>query len=238
MHATQPQVSVVSQSRLLLVEDDAGLQSFLTTLLQSQHYQLQLCASGQQALALLSQSDFDVVLLDLGLPDFDGVKLLRELRQWSDIPVIVISARDKEQDKILALDSGANDYVTKPFSAAELLARLRATLRSRQGHKPLLSFGDMRVDPVQRLVWRGDEQVHLTKTEYDILLFLLKNAGLALTHNQILTAVWGAQYQGRPEYIREHVAGLRQKIEQNPSAPQYLKTEAGVGYRLLVETSV
>jgi len=238
MHATQPQVSVVSQSRLLLVEDDAGLQSFLTTLLQSQHYQLQLCASGQQALALLSQSDFDVVLLDLGLPDFDGVKLLRELRQWSDIPVIVISARDKEQDKILALDSGANDYVTKPFSAAELLARLRATLRSRQGHKPLLSFGDMRVDPVQRLVWRGDEQVHLTKTEYDILLFLLKNAGLALTHNQILTAVWGAQYQGRPEYIRVHVAGLRQKIEQNPSAPQYLKTEAGVGYRLLVETSV
>lgn len=230
-----PLTPALPPSRLLLVEDDAGLQSFLTTLLQSQHYQLQISASGQQALQLLSQSDFDVVLLDLGLPDLDGVSLLRELRQWSDIPVIVISARDKEQDKILALDSGANDYVTKPFSAAELLARLRAVLRPRQGHKPLLSFGEVRLDPVQRLVWRGDEQVHLTKTEYDILLFLLKHAGSALTHNQILTAVWGAQYQDRPEYIRVHVAGLRQKIEQNPSAPQYLKTEAGVGYRLVIE---
>lgn len=226
---------ISQHTRLLLVEDDPGLQSFLSTLLESQGYQLQLCASGTEALSLLSTATFDLLLLDLGLPDIDGMTLLCQLRQWSEIPVLVISARGKEQDKVQALDCGANDYVTKPFSAAELLARLRAALRPRQGHQPVLRFGEVQLDPVQRRVWRSGQQVHLTKTEYDILLFLLKNSGSALTHNQILTAVWGANYQDRPEYIRVHMAGLRQKLEQNPSAPAYLKTEAGVGYRLVIE---
>lgn len=217
---------------ILLLEDDAGLQSFLSTLLQSQHYHITLASHAAEALALLAAQPFDLLLLDLGLPDLDGISVLRQLRQWSDIAVIVISARGKEQDKVQALDCGANDYVTKPFSAAELLARLRAALRPRQGHQPLPGFGAVRVDPVQRLVWRQGEVVHLTKTEYDILLFLLKNAGSALTHNQILTAVWGANYQDRPEYIRVHMAGLRQKLELNPALPVHLKTEAGVGYRL------
>lgn len=221
-----------STGKILLLEDDPGLQSFLQTLLQSQQYQLQICAQGGSALQLLSQQSFDLLLLDLGLPDCDGIDLLRQLRQWSELPVIVISARGKEHDKVLALDSGANDYVTKPFSAAELLARLRAALRPRHGHHPLLAFGEVQVDPVQRQVSRAGEAVHLTKTEYDILLFLLKNAGSALTHNQILSAVWGPNYQDRPEYIRVHMAGLRQKLEQHPAAPQHLKTEAGVGYRL------
>jgi len=217
---------------VLVLEDDAGMQSFLQTLLQSQGYALHLCAEGVSGLQLLSQQPFDLLLLDLGLPDIDGLELLRQLRQWSEIPVIVISARGKEQDKVSALDSGANDYVTKPFSAGELLARLRAALRPRQGHHPVLGFGQVRVDPVQRLVDKAGTQVHLTKTEYEMLLCLLRHAGSALTHNQILTQVWGATYQDRPEYIRVHMAGLRQKLEDNPAAPVHLKTEAGVGYRL------
>ena len=156
-------------SRVLVLEDDAGMQSFLQTLLQSQGYALHLCAEGLSGLQLLSQQPFDLLLLDLGLPDIDGLELLRQLRQWSEIPVIVISARGKEQDKVSALDSGANDYVTKPFSAGELLARLRAALRPRQGHHPVLGFGQVRVDPVQRLVDKAGTQVHLTKTEYEML---------------------------------------------------------------------
>lgn len=218
--------------QVLVLEDDPGMQSFLQTLLQSQGYALHLCAEGLRGLQVLTGQSFDLVLLDLGLPDIDGIDLLRQLRQWSEIPVIVISARGKEQDKVTALDCGANDYVTKPFSAGELLARLRAALRPRQGHNPVLSFGQVRVDPVQRLVHKADELVHLTKTEYEMLLCLLRHAGSALTHNQILTQVWGATYQDRPEYIRVHMAGLRQKLEDNPAAPVHLKTEAGVGYRL------
>lgn len=218
--------------QVLLLEDDAGMQSFLQTLLQSQGYQLQLCTEGLAGLQQLARQPIDLVLLDLGLPDIDGLELLRQLRQWSDVPVIVISARGKEQDKVSALDSGANDYVTKPFSAGELLARLRAALRTRQGQSPVLGFGQVRVDPVLRLVHKADELVHLTKTEYEMLLCLLRHAGSALTHNQILTQVWGPAYQDRPEYIRVHMAQLRQKLEQNPAAPAHLKTEAGVGYRL------
>jgi two-component system KDP operon response regulator KdpE len=224
--------SVSPNFQVLVLEDDAGMQSFLQTLLQSQGYALHLCAEGLTGLQLLTRQSFDLILLDLGLPDIDGIELLRQLRQWSDIPVIVISARGKEQDKVTALDCGANDYVTKPFSAGELLARLRAALRPRQGHNPVLSFGQVRVDPVQRLVHKNDELVHLTKTEYEMLLCLLRHAGSALTHNQILSQVWGATYQDRPEYIRVHMAQLRQKLEDNPAAPHYLKTEAGVGYRL------
>ncbi len=225
----------MNSSTVLVLEDDAGMQSFLQTLLQSQGYALQLCAEGQAGLQLLASQAFDLLLLDLGLPDIDGIELLRQLRQWSDIPVMVISARGKEQDKVTALDSGANDYVTKPFSAGELLARLRAALRPRHGQSPVLSFGAVRVDPVQRLVHKAGILVHLTKTEYEMLLCLLRHAGSALTHNQILTQVWGAAYQDRPEYIRVHMAGLRQKLEDNPAAPQYLKTEAGVGYRLCLQ---
>ena len=231
MKSTTPTLTP-AQNRVLLLEDDAGMQSFLQALLQSQGYQLQICAEGLSGLELLAHQQFDVLLLDLGLPDIDGIELLRQLRQWSEIPVIVISARGKEQDKVTALDCGANDYVTKPFSAGELLARLRAALRPRHGHTPVLGFGTIRIDPVQRLVHKDDVAVHLTKTEYEMLLCLLRHAGSALTHNQILTQVWGATYQDRPEYIRVHMAGLRQKLEDNPAAPQHLKTEAGVGYRL------
>lgn len=218
--------------RLLVLEDDPGLQSFLQTLLQSQGYQSMIHAQGIQGFELLKQYSFDLILLDLGLADMEGLDWLQQLRSWSEVPVIVISARGKEQDKVRALDSGANDYVTKPFSSAELLARIRATLRRQQQTARPLAFADVKLDPVQRIVTKAGEQVHLTKTEYDILLLLMRHLGSALTHNQILQQVWGEQYQGRPEYIRVHMAQLRQKLEDNPSAPVHFKTEAGVGYRL------
>jgi len=219
-------------SRVLVLEDDAGMQSFLQTLLQSQGYALHLCAEGVSGLQLLSQQPFDLLLLDLGLPDIDGLELLRQLRQWSETPVIVISARQSEQDKVKALDNGANDYVTKPFSAAELLARIRANLRQSIPSQQVFSFGQIQVDPVQRKVSRAGQDIHLTKTEYDILLLLLRHADRVLTHNQILSQVWGAAYIDRPEYVRVHMGQLRQKLEELPAAPRYLKTEPGVGYRL------
>ncbi|EGM77761.1 response regulator with CheY-like receiver domain and winged-helix DNA-binding domain protein [Rheinheimera sp. A13L] len=218
--------------RLLVLEDDTGLQSFLQTLLDSQGYQSLIHAQGKQGFALLKEHSFDLILLDLGLADMDGIQWLQQLRSWSEVPVIVISARGKELDKVQALDSGANDYVTKPFSSAELLARIRATLRQQQKTASPLAFANIKLDPVQRLVTKAGEPVHLTKTEYDILLLLVRHLGSALTHNQILQQVWGEHYQDRPEYIRVHMAQLRQKLEDTPSAPKHLKTEAGVGYRL------
>ncbi|MBU1435908.1 MAG: response regulator transcription factor [Gammaproteobacteria bacterium] len=215
----------------LIVEDDLAVQSFLQTLLQSQNFTVQTTSSGQQCLQLLCNQNVDLVLLDLGLADLDGQLVLQQLRQWTAVPVIVISARGKEQDKIQALDSGANDYITKPFSAGELLARIRAALRQHQGSVQTLQFGDVEIDPIQRLILKNGTPLHLTKTEYDILLLLLKHAGSVLTHNQILRQVWGEMYQGRPEYVRVHMATLRQKIEDNPATPQFIKTEAGVGYR-------
>jgi two-component system KDP operon response regulator KdpE len=215
----------------LIIEDDLAVQSFLQTLLQSQNFHLQSTGSGQTGLQILSSQTFDLVLLDLGLADLDGQQVLQQLRQWTAVPVIVISARGKEQDKIQALDAGANDYITKPFSAGELLARIRAALRQHQGTVQTLQFGNVLIDPVQRQISKGGVPLHLTKTEYDILLLLLRHAGNVLTHNQILRQVWGEMYQGRPEYVRVHVATLRQKIEDNPATPQFIKTEAGVGYR-------
>lgn len=218
--------------RILLLEDDAGLQSFLQTLLESQGYQLQITAQGAEGFLVLNQHSFDLVLLDLGLADMDGIDWLAQLRSWSEVPVIVISARGKEQDKVRALDCGANDYVTKPFSSAELLARIRASLRQQQKSVSPLAYANVLLDPMQRIVTKAGEPVHLTKTEYDILLLLMRHSGSALTHNQILQQVWGEHYQGRPEYIRVHMAQLRQKLEDNPATPRHLKTEAGVGYRL------
>ena len=217
---------------ILVLEDDPAMQSFLTTLLKSKQYQTYSFEHGMAALQHLTQQQVDLILLDLGLADMDGQLWLQQLRSWCDTPVIVISARQSEQDKVQALDHGANDYVTKPFSSAELLARVRATLRQQQKTAKPLAFADIKLDPVQRIVTKSGEQVHLTKTEYEMLLCLLRHAGSALTHNQILTQVWGATYQDRPEYIRVHMAQLRQKLEDNPAAPQHLKTEAGVGYRL------
>jgi len=217
---------------ILVLEDDPAMQSFLGTLLKTQRHQVYSFSEGIAALQHLVQQTVDLILLDLGLADMDGQLWLAQLRSWCDTPVIVISARHREQDKVQALDNGANDYVTKPFSAAELLARVRANLRHNTPQQQAFSFGNIRLDPVLRQVSRAGAEVHLTKTEYDILLLLMRNADKVLTHNQILTQVWGKTYTDRPEYIRVHMAQLRQKLEDTPAAPVYLKTEPGVGYRL------
>lgn len=217
---------------ILVLEDDPAMQSFLTTLLHTQQHQVHSFSHGLAALQHLTQQRVDLILLDLGLADMDGQLWLAQLRQWCDTPVIVISARQSESDKVQALDHGANDYVTKPFSAAELMARIRANLRQFQLQHPVFSFGNVCLDPVQRVVSRHGVEVHLTKTEYDILLLLMRHADKVLTHNQILSQVWGKAYIDRPEYVRVHMAQLRQKLEDTPAAPRHLKTEPGVGYRL------
>jgi len=221
-----------NQANILLVEDDKAMQSFLLTLLHSQNYQCVCFAHGKAALSHLTLQPVDLILLDLGLADMDGLEVLAQLRQWCNLPVIVISARERELDKVKALDSGANDYVTKPFSAAELLARIRVALRQKEPVVTTWSFGDVVLDPVARTVFKNGDALHLTKTEYEILLLLVRHAEKVLTHNQILQQVWGPTYLDRPEYVRVHMAQLRQKVEETPSNPKYLKTEAGVGYRL------
>jgi two-component system KDP operon response regulator KdpE len=230
--SVKPYKELSLAERILVLEDDPAMQSFLTTLLKTKAYQPASFEQGLPALQYLVQQEVDLILLDLGLADMDGQLWLEQLRSWSDTPVIVISARQSEQDKVKALDNGANDYVTKPFSAAELLARIRANLRQSIPSQQVFSFGQIQVDPVQRKVSRAGQDIHLTKTEYDILLLLLRHADRVLTHNQILSQVWGAAYIDRPEYVRVHMGQLRQKLEDLPAAPRYLKTEPGVGYRL------
>ncbi|NRQ43183.1 response regulator transcription factor [Rheinheimera sp. YQF-2] len=217
---------------ILVLEDDPAMQSFLSTLLKSHQHKVLSFTAGLPALQCLVTEPAELILLDLGLSDMDGQEWLQQLRGWCDTPVIVISARHSEQDKVQALDNGANDYVTKPFSAAELMARIRANLRKTADVRQVFAFGEVQLDPVSRTVQRSGQAVHLTKTEYDILLLLMQHADKVLTHNQILTRVWGKAYIDRPEYVRVHMAQLRQKLEANPAAPAFLKTESGVGYRL------
>ncbi len=222
--------------RILIIEDNLAMQSFLTTLLKNYGYEVICFEQGLQALQYLTEQSVDLILLDLGLTDIDGQQVLVNLRRWSELPVIIISARFSDDEKVQALDNGANDYVTKPFSAAELMARVRVALRQNTAIQVNnFDLGRIKVDPVARLVYCAGDEVHLTKIEYNILLLLIKNQDKVLTHNQILESVWGKNYIDRPEYVRVHVGQLRQKLEQNPAAPQYIKTEPGVGYRLVFE---
>lgn len=234
----------MSESTIMIgvFEDDSGMQSFLQTLLQSQGYQTEFWAAGATGLRWLQQQKTDLILLDLGLQDQDGISVLRTLRASSQVPVIVISARQQEQDKVTALDLGANDYVTKPFSAGELLARIRVALRAphpttTQSTAAMehFSFGDIKVDVSRRHVSRAGQPLHLTKIEFELLLCLLRHEGAALTHNQILQQVWGNTYQDRPELVRVHIGQLRQKLETTAELPRHIKTEAGVGYRFVCE---
>ncbi len=176
----------------------------------------------------------DLMILDLGLPDYDGVQLIQQVRGWSALPIIVLSVRDRENDKISALDAGANDYLTKPFAMGELLARVRAALRTRHSApgEPVFQVGGLRVDLSRRLISRDGQEIKLTPTEYAILRLLVLNAGKVLTHKQILHEVWGPNYVDEAHYVRIYMGMLRQKIEHNPARPEYVLNEPGVGYRL------
>ena len=221
---------------ILLVEDEPQLRRFLRPMLRTHGYRIVEAETAREGLALAHSHNPDIVLLDLGLPDGDGVDVTRQLRAWSQVPIIVISARGKEQDKVAALDAGADDYLTKPFGSAELLARLRVALRHASratagATESIYSFGDVRLDLTRRTVHRGDEQVHLTPHEYKLLVVLTQHAGKVVTHRQLLREVWGPGAQ-QTHYLRVYMAQLRQKLERDPARPAWLITEASVGYRL------
>lgn len=223
---------------VLLVEDEAPMRKFICATLNSHDYRLVEADRAAQVGALVASHNPNLVLMDLGLPDGDGVELTRSLREWSRVPIIVISARDREEDKVAALDAGANDYLTKPFGVNELLARMRVALRSLQSINsvtktvPVYEYGDLRIDLLNRTVTLSGQTLHLTPTEYRLLAFFAQNAGRLLTHRQILTEVWGPTSVYQTHNVRVHLAELRRKIERDPSRPKLIVTEPGVGYRL------
>jgi len=222
---------------LLVVDDDAPVRRFLRAGLGSAGYRLVEAMSGAEALAQAATRAPDLVLLDLGLPDLDGFEVVRRLREWSQVPVLVLSARGQEEDKIHALDAGADDYVTKPFSMGELLARVRVALRHRARREAGDDAGPVQVDELvvdlaRRVVTVAGEEVRLTPIEYRLLAVLARHAGRVLTHEQLLREVWGPGYATQHHYVRVYMAQLRQKIEPDPSRPRWLVTEPGVGYRL------
>jgi two-component system KDP operon response regulator KdpE len=221
------------------VDDEPQLLRFLRATLPAQGYRLIEAATGAQGIVEASTRAPDLILLDLGLPDVDGVEVTRRLRQWSATPIIVLSARGQENDKIDALDAGADDYLTKPFGTGELLARMRVALRnaartSRDGD-PVFTVDELRVDLGARRVFVGEAEVHLTRTEYNLLATLVKHAGRVLTHRQLLKEVWGPGAVGESHYVRVYMGQLRHKLERDPARPRYLLTETGVGYRLKVD---
>jgi len=222
---------------ILAVDDEAPIRRFLKTYLESQGYGLLEAASGRQGLDLAAAHAPGLILLDLGLPDMDGLEVLARLREWSAAPVIVLSARGQEEDKIAALDGGAVDYLTKPFGVGELAARIRVALRradaALEPAGPVITAGELRVDLANRQVHVGGTEVRLTPIEFKLLAYLVKNAGKVLTHNQILREVWGRVSEEQAHYARIYVHQLRQKLEADPSRPQYLRTETGVGYRFI-----
>lgn len=225
---------------VLLVEDEAQMRKFLRASLTAHGYRLIETTTAEEALKQATAYNPDLVILDLGLPDRPGLEVIRELREWSAVPIIVISARGQEQDKIDALDSGADDYLTKPFGTGELLARLRVAMRhvERVGHEPEPTFGvgPLRIDFSRRIVTVDDREVHLTPIEYKLFATLAKHAGKVLTHRQLLKEVWGPTYVDQTQYLRVYMGQLRHKLEVEPARPRYLVTEPGVGYRLRVES--
>jgi len=221
---------------LLVIEDEAQMRRFLRASLTNAGYQLIETETAEQGLVQAAAQNPDLVLLDLGLPDLDGLHVTERLRQWAKMPIIVISARGQEQDKIKALDAGADDYLTKPFGVDELLARIRVALRhardSQTNDELPLEFANVRIDLARREVRVGDREIHLTPTEYKMLSLLARNAGRVLTHRQIIREVWGPSYAGQNHHVRVHMAELRKKIEPDPARPKLIITEPGVGYRL------
>ncbi len=219
---------------VLIVEDEAPIRKFLRAALSGDEYHVIEAENGETGIRLVAVENPAVVLLDLGLPDIDGIEAIHRLREWSTVPIIVLTARERESDKITALDAGADDYVTKPFAVGELLARIRAVLRAREGrHQTEAVFlsGNVKVDFASRVVSVSGAEVHLTPIEFKLLATLIKNAGRVLTHRQLLTEVWGKAYSGETHYLRVFMKQLRHKIENDPAKPELLITEPGVGYR-------
>jgi len=220
--------------RVLVVDDEKAIQRFLKNALNSAEFSVHIAGSGKEALTAAIAIRPDLIILDLGLPDMDGVEVLRRLREWTQVPIIILSVRDREDDKVKVLDSGADDYVTKPFGIGELLARMRVALRKsiQQSPEPVYKVDGLEVDLEHRRVFVQGKEVQLTATEYDLLRLLVNHAGKVLTHNQILRQIWGPAYVEQPHLLRVNISNLRRKIEPEPNRPRYILTELGVGYRL------
>lgn len=228
----------MSAPRLLIVDDEPQIVRALTPALQAGGYAVASAACGQGALRELAREPCDVILLDLGLPDMDGKEVIARVREWSDAPIIVLSARDLESEKIAALDLGADDYVNKPVGVGELLARIRASLRGRErrfSSQARFQSGDLGIDFALRRVTIEGMEVHLTPREYDLLRVLARHAGRVVTHRQLIAAIWGSDAQADAQFVRVLVGQLRQKLEAEPSSPRLLTTEPGLGYRLAAE---
>lgn len=219
----------------LVIDDEPQMRRLLRVTLEANGYRVFDANNGNDGIVQAAQRRPDVVLLDLGLPDMDGMTVLKRLREWSKVPVIVLTVREREEDKIAALDNGADDYVTKPFNTGELLARLRVVLRRAQPGPELKTFrsGQLEVNLTSRVVTVSGKEMKLTPTEYALLRFMVAHAGKVLTHHQLLTEVWGPKAVERTDYLRVHIAHLRNKIEINPARPELVVTESGIGYRLL-----
>ncbi|MGC9023075.1 MAG: response regulator, partial [Dissulfurimicrobium sp.] len=227
---------------ILLIEDEPQMLRFLKIILQGHGYRLAEATSGEDGLTQVAVRNPDVVLLDLGLPDMDGLSVIQRMREWNSVPIIVISAREQERDKVRALDLGADDYLTKPFGAGELLARIRVALRNmvmRKADRQQPSFisGNLEVDFLKRRVFLDGKDVHLTPIEYKLLATLVRNAGKVLTHSQLLKEVWGPLYIHQTQYLRVYMAQLRHKLETDPARPRFLINEPGVGYRFKIADS-
>jgi len=231
-----PQVPEL-QSSVLVIEDDPPLQKFLRLTLSNHNYRVIEAANGESGIRHAANDQPDLIILDLGLPDVDGIEVTRRIREWSAIPIIVVSARGKDQDKVAALDAGADDYLTKPFSVSELLARVRVALRhlaaaNTETGDPVFHVGDLIVDVLRHQVTVAGNPVHLTRNEFRLLSVLAKNAGRVMTHRQLLKEVWGPGSAEQSHYVRVYMNQLRQKLESDATRPKYLLTEPGVGYRL------
>ncbi|WP_368292812.1 response regulator [Dehalobacter sp. TBBPA1] len=226
---------------LLIVEDDEKICNFISAILSSNDYQIIRTARGKEAVSMAASYSPDLILLDLGLPDMDGVEVLRTIRQWSGIPIIVVSARGQEREKVEALDLGADDYLTKPFGTSELLARIRTGIRHSQKNVSVsfpesekMTVGDLEINYQKRLVGMAGKEIHLTPIEYKIIVLLSKNTGKVLTHDFIMKEIWGP-YTNEIQALRVNMANIRRKLEINPAEPRYILTEVGVGYRMVEE---
>lgn len=225
---------------ILVVEDDAAIRNLITTTLETHDYRFQVAPNGESAILEASSHNPDVVLLDLGLPDLDGIEIIKKIRGWSLMPIIVISARSEDTDKIEALDAGADDYLTKPFSVEELLARLRVTFRrlnyvlgSQDIQNSIFKNGDLKIDYAAGCAFLGENELHLTPIEYKLLCLLAKNVGKVLTHTYITKEIWGSSWDNDVASLRVFMATLRKKLEKSSTSPQYIQTHVGVGYRML-----
>lgn len=227
-----------SNQRILVVDDETPIRRYLRAALTAQGFTIYEASNGEEALSAVVAHRPDIIILDLGLPDIDGIEVTRRLREWSQTPIIILSVREAENDKIAALDAGADDYLTKPFGTGELMARMRVAMRrvANKSDEPVIQVNDLKMDISRRLVTLKETEIPLTPTEYDILRLLMQNAGKVLTHRQLLRQVWGNAYESEMHLLRVNISNLRRKIEPDPARPTYLVTEAGVGYRLRVDS--